>query len=48
VKSNLGFHSAALDDAEFQIGGVYTGFVDRLYARRPDLRDQGAAGASHG
>jgi acetyl-CoA carboxylase, biotin carboxylase subunit len=48
VKSNLGFHSAALDDAEFQIGGVDTGFVDRLYARRPDLRDQGAAGASHG
>jgi acetyl-CoA carboxylase, biotin carboxylase subunit len=48
VTSNLGFHSAALSDAEFQIGGVDTGFVDRLYARRPDLRDQGAIGVSHG
>jgi acetyl-CoA carboxylase, biotin carboxylase subunit len=48
VKSNLGFHSAALDDAEFQAGGVDTGFVDRLYARRPDLSDQSGAGAAHG
>jgi acetyl/propionyl-CoA carboxylase alpha subunit len=48
VKSNLGFHSAALDDPEFRTGGVDTGFVDRLYARRPDLRDQDEAGASHG
>ena len=48
VKSNLGFHGAVLDDREFQAGGVDTGFVDRLYARRPDLRDQGEAGASHG
>ena len=38
VKSNLGFHAAALEDGEFQIGGVDTGFVDRLYAR----------GAAHG
>jgi acetyl-CoA carboxylase biotin carboxylase subunit len=48
VKSNLGFHRAALDDPEFQTGGVDTGFVDRLYARRPDLSDQHAAGAAHG
>jgi acetyl-CoA carboxylase biotin carboxylase subunit len=48
VKSNLGFHSAALDDPEFQTGGVDTGFVDRLYARRPDLCDQRDAGASYG
>ena len=48
VKSNLGFHRAALDDPEFQTGGVDTGFVDRLYARRPDLCDQPGAGASHG
>jgi acetyl-CoA carboxylase biotin carboxylase subunit len=37
VKSNLGFHTAALNDPEFQAGGVDTGFVDRLFARRPDL-----------
>jgi acetyl-CoA carboxylase biotin carboxylase subunit len=48
VKSNLGFHSAALDDPEFQAGGVDTGFVDRLYARRPDLCDRPEAGAAHG
>ncbi len=48
VKSNLGFHEAALDDAEFQAGGVDTGFIDRLYARRPDLGPQGEAGAAHG
>jgi acetyl-CoA carboxylase biotin carboxylase subunit len=38
VESNLGFHSAALEDPEFQAGGVDTGFVDRLYMRRPELR----------
>jgi acetyl-CoA carboxylase biotin carboxylase subunit len=48
VKSNLGFHSAALDDPEFQSGGVDTGFVDRLYARRRDLCDQDEAGAPYG
>jgi acetyl-CoA carboxylase, biotin carboxylase subunit len=48
VKSNLGFHSAALDDPEFQTGGVDTGFVDRLYARRQDLSEQTEAGAAHG
>jgi acetyl-CoA carboxylase, biotin carboxylase subunit len=37
VKSNLGFHTAALNDPEFQAGGVDTGFVDRLMARRADL-----------
>jgi acetyl-CoA carboxylase biotin carboxylase subunit len=37
VKSNLGFHAAALNDPEFQTGGVDTGFVDRLFARRPEL-----------
>jgi acetyl-CoA carboxylase biotin carboxylase subunit len=48
VKSNIGFHSAVLDDAEFQTGGVDTGFVERLFARRPELSDQSAAGAAHG
>jgi acetyl-CoA carboxylase, biotin carboxylase subunit len=48
VASNLGFHRAALDDAEFQTGGVDTGFVDRLFARRPDLRELHPAGVSHG
>jgi acetyl/propionyl-CoA carboxylase alpha subunit len=48
VKSNLGFHGAALDDPEFQTGGVDTGFVDRLYARRPDLSDLCETGAAHG
>jgi acetyl/propionyl-CoA carboxylase alpha subunit len=48
VKSNLGFHAAALDDAEFQAGGVDTGFVERLYARRPDLSEPEQAGAAHG
>ncbi len=47
VQSNLGFHRAALDDPEFQTGGVDTGFVGRLYARRPDLCDQ-HPGVSHG
>jgi acetyl-CoA carboxylase biotin carboxylase subunit len=48
VKSNLGFHAAALEDPEFQTGGVDTGFVDRLYARRPDLSDRAEAIAAHG
>ena len=48
VRSNLGFHAAALADAEFQSGGVDTGFVERLYARRPDLSDRPGAGAAHG
>jgi acetyl-CoA carboxylase, biotin carboxylase subunit len=48
VKSNLGFHIAALDDSEFKAGGVDTGFVERLYARRPDLAHQDEIGASHG
>jgi acetyl-CoA carboxylase, biotin carboxylase subunit len=48
VKTNLGFHGAALDDPEFQTGGVDTGFVDQLYARRPDLCDRHEAGASYG
>jgi acetyl-CoA carboxylase, biotin carboxylase subunit len=34
VESNLGLHTAALNDAEFQAGGVDTGFVDRLFAER--------------
>jgi acetyl-CoA carboxylase biotin carboxylase subunit len=37
VESNLEFHSAALEDPEFLAGGVDTGFVDRLFARRPEL-----------
>jgi acetyl-CoA carboxylase biotin carboxylase subunit len=48
VHSNLGFHRAALDDPEFQAGGVDTGFVARLYARRPDLSEQSTGGAAHG
>jgi acetyl-CoA carboxylase, biotin carboxylase subunit len=48
VKSNLGFHAAALDDPEFAAGGVDTGFVERLYARRPDLSEHGQTGAAHG
>ena len=48
VQSNLGFHKAALEDPEFQAGGVDTGFVARLFARRPDLNGQQTAGASHG
>jgi acetyl-CoA carboxylase biotin carboxylase subunit len=48
VASNLGFHTAVLDDAEFQTGGVDTEYVDRLYARRPDLRGLRAAGVSNG
>jgi acetyl-CoA carboxylase, biotin carboxylase subunit len=48
VQSNLGFHAAALEDPEFRSGGVDTGFVERLYARRPDLSDRKHAGAAHG
>ena len=48
VHTNLGFHRAALDDPEFQAGGVDTGFVARLYERRPDLSEQRTAGAAHG
>jgi acetyl-CoA carboxylase biotin carboxylase subunit len=48
VKSNLGFHGAVLEDPEFQAGGMDTGFVDRLYVRRRDLGERGAAGAAHG
>jgi acetyl-CoA carboxylase, biotin carboxylase subunit len=48
VNSNLGFHAAALDDPEFAAGGVDTGFVERLYARRPDLSERGQTGAAHG
>jgi acetyl-CoA carboxylase biotin carboxylase subunit len=48
VKSNLGFHAAALDDPEFESGGVDTGFVERLYARRPELSERGSTGAAHG
>ncbi len=48
IKNNLGFHAAALEDAEFQAGGVDTGFVERLYARRPDLSDRAEAAAAHG
>jgi len=48
VKSNLGFHSAVLEDPEFQGGGVDTGYVDRLYARRPDLFAQTQSGAARG
>jgi acetyl-CoA carboxylase biotin carboxylase subunit len=48
VKSNLGFHAAVLEDAEFKAGGVDTGFVERLYARRPDLSDRPEEQRAHG
>jgi len=35
VASNLSFHAVALADAEFQAGGVDTGFVARVLAERP-------------
>jgi len=35
VASNLSFHALALADAQFQAGGVDTGFVARLLAERP-------------
>jgi acetyl-CoA carboxylase biotin carboxylase subunit len=41
VATNLAFHAAILADAEFQAGGVDTGFVGRLLSR-------GAAKASGG
>jgi acetyl-CoA carboxylase biotin carboxylase subunit len=34
VASNLEFHGSVLEDPEFQAGGVDTGFVERLMARR--------------
>lgn len=34
VASNLGFHALVLDDAEYRAGGVDTGYVDRLLARK--------------
>jgi acetyl-CoA carboxylase biotin carboxylase subunit len=48
VASNLELHAAALDDAEFQEGGVDTGFVDRLCSRRPDLFGASDARTAHG
>jgi acetyl-CoA carboxylase biotin carboxylase subunit len=39
VATNLGFHAAALADWEFEAGGVDTGFVARLLARRPMLTE---------
>jgi acetyl-CoA carboxylase biotin carboxylase subunit len=48
VESNLDFHRDALDDPEFKAGGVDTGFVDRLYARRPDLGGPVEAKTRHG
>jgi acetyl-CoA carboxylase biotin carboxylase subunit len=48
VVSNIAFHAAALDDAEFIAGGVDTGFVPRLFARRPELCAVSAASGTHG
>jgi acetyl-CoA carboxylase biotin carboxylase subunit len=48
VASNLGFHGAALEDAEFSRGGVDTGFVGRLFERRPELCDPRAGNGTHG
>ena len=48
VKTNLGFHQAALDDPEFRTGGVDTGFVDRLFAHHPDLSDRHDPEVAHG
>ena len=46
--ANLGFHAAVLEDAQFQAGGVDTGFVDQLYARMPRLKDPPKVSAAHG
>ena len=48
VTSNIAFHAAALDDAEFIAGGVDTGFVPRLFARRPELCSMNTASGTHG
>jgi acetyl-CoA carboxylase biotin carboxylase subunit len=48
IQSNLGFHRAALDDPEFRAGGVDTGFVARLYSRRPDLCEPHKNGTAYG
>ncbi len=48
VQSNLGFHRAALDDPEFQAGGVDTGFVDRLYVAPAGPARADEARAAHG
>jgi acetyl-CoA carboxylase biotin carboxylase subunit len=48
VASNLRFHSAALEDAEFRGGAVDTGFVDRLCGRRPDVFGPAEPRAAHG
>ena len=48
VENNLEFHNAALDDAEFRAGGVDTGFVERLFARRPELCSRDAEIGAHG
>ncbi len=39
VKTNLAFQATLLADPEFQAGGVDTGFVERLLARRPNIAE---------
>jgi acetyl-CoA carboxylase biotin carboxylase subunit len=47
VASNLEFHGCVLDDPEFQRGGVDTGYVDRLLARRSGKLPTGDGVAAH-
>ena len=44
VATNLPFHTRVLDDAEFQAGGVDTGYVARLLETRPASQER----VSHG
>jgi acetyl-CoA carboxylase, biotin carboxylase subunit len=44
VATNLGFHAAALADAEFVAGAVDTGFVARLLGRRAALAEDPSRG----
>ena len=48
IESNLEFHAIVLEDAEFQAGGVDTGFVGRLLARRAEAARTADGFAPHG
>ena len=39
IKTNLGFHAEVLADAEFQAGGMDTGFLPRFFGRKAALQD---------
>lgn len=44
VATNLPFHARVLDDAEFQAGGVDTGYVARLLETRPAPQERASNG----